>query len=107
VSQNYYKFSFDSRVYSIDAVRAASYDFWKTSETTISTSDSAVIVGFTCDPEQISNHESHFRQLVLDHQVRIEVFNRTKAIREMIVAQAFAPVENLSEIVEGATLESN
>ena len=42
---------------------------------------------------------------LLDHQVRLEVSQEFKIIREMIVAQAFEPCDNLKDIVDTFTSE--
>jgi His-Xaa-Ser system protein HxsD len=41
-----------------------------------------------------------FENQVLDHQIRVNLQGETKIIREMIVAQAFDPCDNLEEILE-------
>ncbi len=42
---------------------------------------------------------SDFIRHALDHQIRLDVGKDYKLIREMIVAQAFEPVDNLEEVV--------
>ena len=103
-SDQTYSIGFDSTVYELSAIKRASYDF--TDKATIKIerpSQSRIVVTFTPkdkDSGPMDVIASDFTNHVLDHQIRIEVEADYGRIREMIVAQAFAPCENLHELVD-------
>lgn len=41
-----------------------------------------------------------FRAYVLDHQLRIEINNECRGLREVILAQAFSPCDNLDDLLK-------
>jgi His-Xaa-Ser system protein HxsD len=93
---------FDSKVITINALKNAAYSFlgnyefnFKTNGTNIQVSI-APLKGGSIQPD-IS---SIFRNAALDHQIRIEVEQEYRVIREMIVAQAFEPCDNVDELVQ-------
>jgi His-Xaa-Ser system protein HxsD len=94
----------DSTVYELRAIKRASCDF--TDKVTIKIerpSQSRIIVTLTPKGGKSGPLDviaADFTNHVLDHQVRIEVESDYGRIREMIVAQAFAPCENLHELVD-------
>jgi His-Xaa-Ser system protein HxsD len=93
----------DLAVYSLEAIKNASYDF----------TDQADVMIEIVSPERVqvrlksfqyantANESlvSGFCRNVLDHQVRLDVAKDYKLIREMIVAQAFEPVDNLDQVM--------
>ncbi len=94
---------FPRDAYSSEAIMNAAYDC----------TDRAVVKIESITPEKISvvikPKESQafppgkladwFTANVLDHQVQINIGRDTRRIREMIIAQAFEPCDNLEEIV--------
>jgi len=95
---------FDSTVYELSAIKRAAYDF--TEKVTVKIecpSQSKTIVTLTPkdqDGASMNVLAADFINHVLDHQIRLEVEADYGRIREMIVAQAFAPCENLHELVD-------
>jgi len=94
---------FDSDVYSLKAVKNAAFDYRDKAGFQIETMPSGkILVCITPkvkEPDFIESLETDFKNHVLDHQVRIEVSAEFKPIREMIIAQAFEPCDNLEEII--------
>jgi len=93
---------FDSDVYSLQAIKNAAYDYSGNVWISIKISNKKVLV--SVKPKESSFIADSFRfdfiNHVLDHQVRIDTGKEFKVIREMIVAQAFEPCENLNLITE-------
>lgn len=98
--------SLDSRVYSLQAVKNAAYDFTGKAHFVISANHSKMEVAVSlkepAEPDTIQDFLNH----VLDHQVRVDLAKEFGLLREIIVAQAFDPRENLRKIVRIAQ-ESN
>jgi His-Xaa-Ser system protein HxsD len=94
----------DSSVYCLDAVRSATYDFGgKASIKIAQLAPEKIRIKFIPHQSLTSSVEtlvSEFYDLLLDHQVRITINKDFKTIREIIVAQAFQPCENLQEIID-------
>jgi His-Xaa-Ser system protein HxsD len=94
---------FDTSIYCLEAIKNASYDFTDRADITIKTLSSQRIQ--VClrplDARGILEVSlaSSFTRNVLDHQVRLDVAKDYKLIREMIVAQAFEPVDNLKQVM--------
>ena len=94
------KFSLDSHVYSLEAVKRAAYDNSSEIQFSITSEHLKIIIELSCnDKENIERIKSRFMRDALDHQVRIDVAEEFKLLREMIVAQAFEPCKNLEEVV--------
>lgn len=91
------KLELNSEIYSIDAVRKTSYEYWAECETTIDKIGTKIFVCFNASSD-IAKHFSKFNKKLTDNQLRIDVLNRTRRIRELIIAQAFAPIENFASI---------
>lgn len=93
----------DTRVYSLEAIRAAIYDISNECAASISIKEinTALIrlelINHVTDPEQIARN---FRCFTNDHQLRLDINAKTYKIREIILAQAFAPCENIGEIIK-------
>lgn len=94
----------DPSVYSLKAVKKAAFDLSQKASFQIETlpSDriSVVLTAKQQNPGSAESLKTDFTDLVLDHQVRIDVSDEFKLIREMIVAQAFEPCDNLQEVVD-------
>lgn len=96
--------SFDAKVYSLEAIKNASYDFTEHAATVIETASAGRIqVNFKVPASNTDSIPdlliSEFIRLVIDHQIRVDVGRDYKLVREMIIAQAFEPVDNLDVIV--------
>jgi His-Xaa-Ser system protein HxsD len=93
---------FDTALFSARAIKNAAYDFSRRAEAHIEmASENRVLIFLTPKPHGAGPADSlatDFKRHVLDHQVRLEINQEFKTIREMIVAQAFEPCENLSEV---------
>ena len=95
---------YDMRVTSLVAIRRAAFDIAGDCDTHIS-----LISEYVARIEFKPKNESglvtgalmaDFSRKVLDHQIRSEVFEDYRVIREMIVAQAFEPCENIGEVMK-------
>ncbi len=64
--------------------------------------DDSIVATLTFDGEQINAEKAilEFNQLVIRYQEKIAVAERTSVIRQLILAQAFEPCENIDEVVE-------
>lgn len=98
---------FDPAVYSVKAVKYAAFDCSsKASVDVESNMDGKIVVHISATREDqcdLDLLETEFKRCVLDHQTRIEIGEEFRLIRDMIIAQAFAPCDNLEEIIEKAT----
>ena len=95
------KFEFDIEIYSKQAVKNACYDYSGNCFFSIEQTDSRIVVKLKAQKELLPGQIdlNKFVNHVLDHQVRIDTEKEFKTIREMIVAQAFQPCENINEVV--------
>jgi His-Xaa-Ser system protein HxsD len=99
---NEFQLDVDKSIYSLQAIKNASYDYSDKAWIKIDTmSNSRILVSLIAKNENISKETfiNEFLNHVLDHQVRLDVSKETRVICEMIVAQAFEPCDNLDEIV--------
>jgi His-Xaa-Ser system protein HxsD len=92
---------FDPAVYSLQAIKNAAYDFTSKAFIEIETAHNGFITAnIRAKSEQASDSiADEFKNQVLDHQIRIDTNKEYKTIREMIVAQAFEPCDNLIDII--------
>ena len=102
--QNQIVLEFDSKIVSAEAIKRAAYDYGSMASFDIA-NKSGGLIRAKIDLMKTTSLEPNefiqqFRVRVLDHQIRIENFREFKVLREIIVAQAFAPCENLVEIVK-------
>ena len=90
----------DSNVYSIEAVRNAVYEssMIKNSRIERKEPNSVIIYLDISDRGKEESFMKDFFNSLLDHQIRIDLHKKFGIIREMIVAQAFEPCDNLDEI---------
>jgi His-Xaa-Ser system protein HxsD len=96
------KMLFDSEIYSIEAIRNSAYDFTDRAWIFIEeTNENKIHVSLKLknSDSPLALIKDDFINNVLDHQVRVSVKNEFKAIREMIVAQAFEPCANLNDVL--------
>lgn len=54
--------------------------------------------------QESADFESAFMRQCIENQVRIDTEFRFRTLRELIVAQAFAPCDNLQEMIEKANV---
>lgn len=99
-----YFIEFDSGCWSIEAITFAAHDIISTAFIRIEKSENDKIRVYLT-PKNLSNQNldtmaSIFYESVLDHQVRIKVNNEFKVIREILVAQAFQPCDNLTNVID-------
>lgn len=87
-------------VYSIQAVKNTCYDFSGSAWIEIKIQEESCITVILEPKDNSIGIKNEFMNRLLDHQVRIDTAKEFKIIREMIVAQAFEPCDNLSEVVE-------
>ncbi len=95
--------NFDTAVHTLEAIKNASYDFTERADISIELVTPGKI-RVSLSPiknlgSPIDSMSSDFIRHALDHQIRLDVGKDYKLIREMIVAQAFEPVDNLEEVV--------
>lgn len=96
------RISFDPVIYSIQAIRNSAYDFTDRAWIFIEeTNENKIYVSLKLKnlDTPLGLIKDNFINNVLDHQVRVSVENEFKAIREMIVAQAFEPCANLNDVL--------
>jgi His-Xaa-Ser system protein HxsD len=92
-----------SDAYSHEAIMNAAYDYTEKAVIridSITAEKISVTIKFKdIEGFPLSELIDQFTASVLDHQVRININRDTQKIREMIIAQAFEPCDNLEEIV--------
>ena len=101
---------FDQHIYTLKAIKRAGSDFSNRADISIeSISQNVIRVIFHSNKDKSLKHstiEAEFRQLVSDHQVNLEVEEDFKAIRQIIIAQAFFPCDNLDKVVNELSHEN-
>ena len=94
---------FSSEAYSAEAIMNAAYAFTDIAIVKIESLNSKKItVSLTAkNPENFLSSKlvDEFTVSVLDHQVQITINRKTQKIREMLIAQAFEPCDNLEEVI--------
>ncbi len=97
-------YDFDLAIYSLAAIKRAAYDLSGKFDTRISLLPENWARIELLIPETSSfapaDLLSEFSRSILDHQVRLEAQEDYRVIREMIVAQAFEPCENIGEVMK-------
>lgn len=98
------RIDFDQNIYTLKAIKRAISDFSNRASSTIeNTSHGVIRVLISPLQNKLYNFEDidkDFKQLVSDHQINLEVEDDFKAIRQIIVAQAFFPCDNLEKIID-------
>ena len=84
------------------ALKNAAYRFLSDWQFEFETIDDKFKVSITSLHKNQNNAEMKelFQQAVLDHQIRVDTANDYKLVREMIIAQAFEPCENVGEVAD-------
>jgi His-Xaa-Ser system protein HxsD len=99
---------FDKNVYSLEAVKNASYDFLNDLCFNISISSPQEILVQIAKTKSCLKDNSifdDFKNAVLDHQVRKDTEEKYHVIRDIICAQAFEPVDNLDNLLTKLNLK--
>lgn len=93
---------YSAKVYSPESILLTAHDLRKYASVFLFDSNDELVVESTIDEGVISEPEfiSLFKKTLIDNQLRVCISEKTSAIRQMIIAQAFAPCDNLNEIVE-------
>lgn len=103
-SVNPFIFDLDTAIYSLPAIMNAAYDYAEKGTVDVAKlSDHQVRVSLTPklrDSPLTPTFIDEFRNLLVDHQVRVTVSQDCRVIRGIIVAQAFQPCENVEEVIE-------
>lgn len=90
----------DQKLFSDIAIKRAAYDLSDVATFNLNGGNNG---NFLVEIMPIESSESDeilrkFRTHVLDHQLRIEINNECRGIREVILAQAFSPCGNLDDL---------
>lgn len=97
-----FQIEFDLEIVTLKALKRACFDFLDKASLDIEPISKGKII-VQVKPNKAVNTDiliSDFKNSALEHQTRLETEEDFKAIRKMIIAQAFEPVDNLKEIVE-------
>jgi len=103
--------NFDSNIYSASAVKRAAYELSNSTNVEIKLiEDRTIRVVISMNNLNVTDSEKFirdFRDLVSDHQIRLDVEEDYRVIRQIIVAQAFQPCDNLKEIIDTLKMKKN
>lgn len=93
---------YSSRIYSPECVFLAAQELKDSGSTHISNCGKELVVEFAIDDTKTTQEEfqHRFNLALNDASLRVILGDKTDAIRQMIVAQAFAPCDNLGQIVQ-------
>lgn len=93
-------FYLDSNVYSLQAIKRASYDFTDRCFIKIDSAESEKIALTIALREGVANDTAQeLINSILDHQIRSDLEKEFGDLRTIIVAQAFSPCSNIEEII--------
>lgn len=95
------KFYFSKELYSKEALIKAAYKYTDKAYIHLDVTDDKYIVDIEAKRETDPIVEKDFKNTLLSEMVRICISDRTKAVRELILARAFS-----STIIEKDTVES-
>jgi His-Xaa-Ser system protein HxsD len=93
----------DSSIYSLPAIMNASYEYSEKATIEVEKiSEKQVRISLIPKSDGYSTLTliNNFKNLLIDHQVRIMTSQDYHTIREIIVAQAFQPCENIEDIIK-------
>jgi His-Xaa-Ser system protein HxsD len=101
----------DLRIYPLDAITRCVYEFIDRAFVflTLSDNDAHVFARFKAReaPEALDSVVGEFSNRLLDHKLRIQIGSETRAIRELIVAQAFVEGDLLDRDESNATFAAD
>ncbi|MDO8282675.1 MAG: hypothetical protein Q7U10_08685 [Thermodesulfovibrionia bacterium] len=110
-TKNSITIEFDQAIYTLKAIKRAISDFSERANSTIENISQGTIrvlifpiQNKSFNPADI---ERDFERLVFDNQINIEVEEDFRDIRNIIVAQAFFPCDNIEKIVDKLDHEGN
>jgi len=89
----------NSRIYSLDAIKRACYDLSSYGAYSIKEDNPGEYCIIFDLQDNTTPIENIFNKYLLEHQVRIDTEKQFKTVRELIITQAFAPCDNLKDIV--------
>ena len=90
----------DSKIYSLQAIKRASYDFTDRCYITISQVENGKFALSVIIKENVPNCIiQELMSSLLDHQIRVDLEQEFGVLRTIIAAQAFAPSEDIEEII--------
>ncbi len=90
----------DPNIYSLQAIKRASYDFTDRCFITINQDESGQIaLSVTTKVTAFNDTIQELMNSLLDHQIRVDLAQEFGVLRTIIVAQAFAPCENIEEMI--------
>jgi His-Xaa-Ser system protein HxsD len=93
-------FFLDSKIYSLQAVKRASYDFTDRCFITLGTSEpDKISLTVAMRETATSDTAQELMNSILDHQIRSDLEQEFGDLRTIIVAQAFSPCSNIEEII--------
>lgn len=97
----YIRLSLESIVYSFDAVKRAAFDLSNVAYFKFISNDNQQIVLDVklTDDAPFDTLDIFFNKIV-DHQLRIDLISQFGTLREIIVAQAFAPCDSIKDLLE-------
>lgn len=97
----YIRLSLEITTYSLDAVKRAAFDLSNAAYFKFISSDNQkIILDIKLkDGAPFDTIDTFFNKIV-DHQLRLDLISQFGTLREIIVAQAFAPSDNLKDLLE-------
>ena len=101
--KNTTQIKFDLAIFSLQAIKRAIHDANISQHATIAVSDdekATIKISLDNVNEDSLELERKLNKMAFDNQIRIDTEKEFKNIRNIIVAQAFFPCENLSEILK-------
>lgn len=92
---------YSSKLYNPESILLAAKDLEEYGYVVLGEAGDDLTVETTIDGSKISKDEFllKFNKLLSDYQLKATISDKTSFIRQMIIAQAFAPCDNLNEIV--------
>ena len=91
----------NSEIYSLDAIKRASYEYTDRCYISISKDNYGQIsLSVTLKETTPNSTIQELMNAILDHQIRIDLEKEYGSLRAILVAQAFAPTENINVIIE-------
>ncbi|MFN8614052.1 MAG: His-Xaa-Ser system protein HxsD [Vulcanimicrobiota bacterium] len=107
--QFHYQFPIDSSIYSVQAVLRAAY--WLTERCYFHVTRSAEghylvhMAPKSDNPEPLEQIAAEFSTSLIDQQLRIELAESSRTVRDLIVAKAFAEGDLLDDPIPGDALD--
>ena len=91
----------NSEIYSLDAIKRASYEYTDRCYILISQDNYGQIsLSVTLKETAPNNTIQELMNAILDHQIRIDLEQEFGSLRAILVAQALSPTEDIKVIIE-------